>query len=240
MRPRVAIFRPDDGRLEATADRIRAHDCEPVCDPMLAVEPTGATPPAADLVVVTSVTGARLLDEADWPADAPIAAIGPATADALRAHGYRVDVVPGTYSSAGLVTALADRVAGDRVVLARSDRGSGVLPEGLRDAGATVEETVLYELVRPAEAGESVAMAADGALDGALFTASMTVQNFVAIARDRDVLDAVREGLADAVVGAIGEPTARAAREAGLSVDVVPSEADADALADAVCDRLRE
>lgn len=239
-RPRVAVFRPDDGRLEATADRLRARGCAPVADPMLAIEPTGATPPDADLVVVTSPTGARLLADADWTALAPIAAIGPATADALREHGYAVDIVPETYSSAGLVEALADRVDGDHVALARSDRGSEILPDGLRDAGATVSETVLYELVRPDDAGRSVDLAAEGALDGAIFTASMTVHNVVAIARERDALDAVQTGLSGAVVGAIGEPTAAAAREAGLGIDVVPPEADADALADAVCERVRD
>jgi uroporphyrinogen-III synthase len=45
------------------------------------------------------------------------------------------------------------------------------------------------------------------------------------------VREAAVAGLNDAVVGAIGPPTADTAREAGIEVDVVPAEADFDLLA---------
>ena len=237
----MAVFRPDDERIESAAELLRSLGAGPVADPMLEVEPTGAVPADAPLVVLTSKTGVELAAEAGWdPGDADVAAIGPATAAAAREAGWTVDVVPDEYTSAGLVAALEPRVAGERVVVARSDHGSDVLLDGLREAGADVTETVLYRLTRPEGAGDAAELAGAGDLDAVAFTSSLTVDNFLAAAADRGVEDAARAGLADAVVGVIGPPTAETAAERGIDVDVVPDEASFDALATAVVDALDE
>ena len=238
-RSRVAVFRPDDERIEAAVELLRELGVDPVPDPMLEVEPTGSVPADAPLVVLTSVTGVELASEAGWePGAADLAAIGPATAAAAREAGWAVDVVPDEYTSAGLVAALEGRVTGERVVVARSDHGSDVLLDGLREAGAEVTETVLYRLTRPAGAGDSAELAAAGDLDAVAFTSSLTVENFLDAAADRGVEGAARAGLADAVVGAIGPPTAETAADSGVEVDVVPDEASFEALAAAVVDAL--
>jgi uroporphyrinogen-III synthase len=229
----VAVFRPDDERLTEAVDLLESLGCEAVADPMLAVEPTGATPAAGDYVVFTSKTGVELVAEAGWSPeeDTTVCAIGDSTADALRRAGYPVDVVPETFSSAGLVDRLAGEVSGARVEVARSDHGSAVLLDGLREAGGEVNETVLYRLVRPAGAGESAERAAAGDLDVALFTSSLTVENFLDAAAERGVRDDALVGLGEAVVGVIGDPTAETARGVGIPVDVVPARADFEALA---------
>jgi len=238
-RPRVAVFRPDDGRLAEAVDRLESMGIEPVADAMLAVEPTGARPrPEADFVVLTSQTGVELLPT-DWSApDASVCAIGQETAAALEAAGRSVDLVPETYSSRGLVEALGDRVEGQRVEVARSDHGSAVLLEGLNKGGGYLHETVLYRLVRPDVAGRSVAVAAAGELAGALFTSSLTVQHFLDAADEQGHRDDAIAGLNNAVVGAIGDPTARTAQANGVSIDVQPESASFEALARAVVDRL--
>jgi uroporphyrinogen-III synthase len=233
--PRVAVFRPADERIEAAVELLRSLGADPVADPMLQVEPTGAVPADAPVVVLTSKTGVELAAGAGWaPGEATLAVIGPATAAAAREAGWTVDVVPDEYTSAGLVAALESRVAGERVAVARSDHGSDVLLDGLREAGAAVTETVLYRLSRPADAGASTELAAAGELDAAAFTSSLTVDHFLDAASERGVREAALSGLADAVVGAIGPPTAETARDRGVSVDVVPAEASFEALADAV------
>ncbi|OLZ42316.1 uroporphyrinogen-III synthase [Natrinema saccharevitans] len=231
--PTVAVFRPDDDRLERAAELLADLGAEPVPDPMLAVEATDAVPRTdSDYVVFTSKTGAELVSEAGWvPGDETVCAIGPATADALRAEGYAVDLVPEEFTSSGLVAALSDAVDGARVEVARSDHGSPVLLDGLADAGAYVHETILYRLVRPEGSGESAAMAAAGELDAACFTSSLTVDHFLEAAAQRSVREAALEGLTDAVVGVIGEPTAETAAERGIDVDLVASEATFDRLA---------
>ncbi|MFB6295742.1 MAG: uroporphyrinogen-III synthase [Halobacteriales archaeon] len=246
--PRVAVFRPDDERIREAVALLESLGAEPVADPMLAIEETGAVPRGdADAVIFTSATGAGCLP-GDWsPGDAAVCAIGPSTADALRDAGIGVDLVPGTYSSAGLVAALRDGaeerddiagVEGARVEVARSDHGSDVLLEGLDDAGAYHHETVLYRLVRPEGAGASAERAAAGELDAALFTSSLTAEHFLAAAGERGVREPAIGGLEGAVVGAIGDPTRETAEEAGIAVDVVPEEATFEALARAVLDSL--
>jgi uroporphyrinogen-III synthase len=229
----VAVFRPDDERLTEAVELLESLGCAAVADPMLSVEPTGETPAAGDYVVFTSKTGVELVAEAGWEPDegTTVCAIGDSTADALRRAGYPVDVVPETFSSAGLVERLAGEVSGARVEVARSDHGSAVLLDGLREAGAEVNETVLYRLVRPTDAGESAERAAAGDLDVALFTSSLTVENFLDAAAARGVRDDALAGLGEAVVGVIGDPTAETARGVGIPVDVVPAQADFETLA---------
>jgi uroporphyrinogen-III synthase len=228
----VALFRPDDDRLVDGVELIRSLGATPIPDPMLAVEPTGATPQSAEYVVFTSKTGVELAAEAGWePNDAVVCAIGSRTARALREAGYAVDLVPEEFTSAGLVAALEDEVGGASVEVARSDHGSDVLLSGLRTAGAAVHETVLYRLVRPADSGRSAELAAAGDLDVALFTSSLTVEHFLDAAEERGVREEAIAGLNGGVVAAIGAPTSETAASLGLDVDLVPETASFEALA---------
>ncbi|MEF8776931.1 MAG: uroporphyrinogen-III synthase, partial [Haloarculaceae archaeon] len=239
--PRVAVFRPDDERLTEAIDLLETLGADPLPDPMLAVEPTGATPRTdAEYTIFTSKTGAEIVEDAGWqaPAATRLCAIGETTATALEMAGYGVAEVPEEFSSRGLVDHLGDAVEGRRVEVARSDHGSEVLIEGLEALGAYVHETVLYRLVRPPEAGDSVTATADGDVDAVLFTSSLTVEHFLDVARDRGQEETVRSGLEDAVVGAIGAPTRETAVALGIDVDVVPETADFEALAEAVLDEF--
>ncbi|NIB98082.1 uroporphyrinogen-III synthase [Halobacterium sp. R2-5] len=238
--PNVAVFRPDDDRLADATELLESLDADPVTDPMLAVEPTGEVPrDGADYVVLTSKTGVELAADGGWkPGDATLCAIGEATADACRDASWTVDLVPAEYTSSGLVAALDGEIDGARVEVARSDHGSAVLTDGLNDAGAYVHETVLYELVVPAAAGDSVELAADGDLDAALFSSSLTVEHWLDEAEARGVREAALAGLNDAVVGCIGPPTRETAESRGVDVDVVPADADFEQLARAVRDEL--
>lgn len=111
------------------------------------------------------------------------------------------------------VEELSTHVGGRTVELARSAHGSDELIRGLEAAGAVVHETHLYRLERPSGAGRSVSRAIDGQLDGVLFTSPKTVSHFFEIGNDQDDIAALHRGLEEAVVGAIGTPTARAVRD---------------------------
>ena len=230
--PTVAVFRPDDERTDRAAALLERLGADPLPDPMLEVDPTGAAPREdADFTVLTSKTGVELAAEAGGEPGGAVCASGEATADALEAAGYAVDVLPETYSSTGLVDRLAGEVDGARVEVARSDHGAQVLLDGLEEAGAYVHETVLYRLTRPDGAGESAERAAAGEVDAALFTSSLTVEHFLAAAEERGVREAAVAGLEGAVVAAIGRPTAETATAAGIDIDLVPGEADFETLA---------
>jgi uroporphyrinogen III methyltransferase/synthase len=78
-----------------------------------------------------------------------LAAIGPATAEALARYRLKADLVPESFRSEALADALRDRVAGRRVLLARADRGRVVLKDELERV-AHVEQVPVY---RNADAG---------------------------------------------------------------------------------------
>ncbi len=240
--PTVAVFRPDDDRLEQAVAFLEDCGVEPIPDPMLAVEATGTVPRTdADYVIFTSKTGAELVAEAGWePSDEIVCAIGPATADALREEGFAVDHIPEEYTSSGLVKSLEGEVDGARIEVARSDHGSPVLLEGLEEAGAYVHETILYRLVRPADSGESAALAAESGLDAACFTSSLTVEHFLEAATERGIREAAIAGLDDATVGVIGDPTRETAADHGVDVDLVASEATFERLATETVDAVTD
>lgn len=233
---RVAVFRPDDERIESAVDLLDSLGATPVADPMLAIEPTGAVPADdADYTVFTSKTGIELAAETGWePDQTTLVSIGPGTTAAAESVGWTVDREPETYSSSGLVELLADEVDGKQVEVARSDHGSQVLLDGLEAANADWSETVLYKLARPPEAGVSAEMAAEGELEAAAFTSSLTVEHFLAAADERGSREAAVDGLNGAVVGVIGAPTRETAEAHGIDVDIVPDEATFEALATTV------
>jgi len=81
---------------------------EAVLCELIRIEPLGDDPvdaSAHDWLVVTSANGAHELGRRGVTAKR-IAAIGPATAEALRGHGLRVDLVPETHTQEGLRDAL--------------------------------------------------------------------------------------------------------------------------------------
>jgi len=75
-----------------------------------------------------------------------LAAIGPATADALRSYHLEPDIIPAEYRSEALAAALRERACGQRVLLARADRGRDVLREELA-AVAEVDQVAVYSQV---------------------------------------------------------------------------------------------
>jgi len=125
---------------------------------------------------------------------------------------------------------------GLRVLLPRADLARPALAEGLREAGATVDEVVAYRTVRPSEGdAEAVRQAlAEGKIDVLTFTSSSTVRNFLAALTP---LPSLPERT---VVACIGPITARTAREMGLPVHVVAVEHTIEGLVRALIEYLEE
>src|SRR4029078_11290130 len=111
-----------------------------------------------------------------------VAAIGPGTARALRAHGVEPDVVPERSVAEELVEALKD-VPVRRALIARAAEGRDVLPDALRARGAEVDVVALYETV--VEEPEPGAVDAAQDADYVTFTSSSTVTNLTAALGDR-------------------------------------------------------
>jgi uroporphyrinogen III methyltransferase/synthase len=144
-----------------------------------------------------------------------LAAIGPATADALRGYQLEPDLVPSTFNSEGLAAELKVWVAGQRVLLARADRGLDLLRQEL-SAVAAVDQVAVYCQV---DAVEADAAALEGLRRGAIDYVTLTSSNIARAVIER--LDGtcrarIREGRVKLVT--ISPRTSAAVRELGLPV----------------------
>ena len=203
------------GVIEAPVIRI-----EPIAGPAIDAS-------AYDLVCLTSPNAPALLLErvggdARRLAGVDVAAIGPGTAAAIRAVGILPDVVAERAIAEGLLEALAGRVTGRRVLVARAEEARDTLPDGLRDAGAaSVDVVPLYRTVADVPVGAD-ALAADLVT----FTSSSTVRFFAGASAGRD-LSAVR-GVS------IGPVTSTTMRELGIAIVAEAAQHDLDGLVAAV------
>jgi uroporphyrinogen-III synthase len=101
---RILLTRPK-GRNEQLAEALRAQGHDVICEPLIAVEPTGDEPvelDGYDWLIVTSVTGAEELRRRARGRARRVAAIGQATAAALGG----ADLVPRVSTQEGLLAEL--------------------------------------------------------------------------------------------------------------------------------------
>jgi uroporphyrinogen-III synthase len=125
---RILLTRPE-GRNEKLADGLRQLGHDVVCEPLIAVEPLGDEPielDGYDWLIVTSVTGAREIRRRGQGRAKRVAAIGPATADALGG----ADLVPTRSTQEGLLAELP-RPAGS-VLFAGAEAARRLLVDELR------------------------------------------------------------------------------------------------------------
>jgi uroporphyrinogen-III synthase len=186
-------------------------------------------------LVITSVNGARsllarLAATGAWPQTSTrLAAVGPATARALRVGGLHVDHVPARYRTVEIADGLGD-VHGQRIVLARTNAATPELRDTLLRRGAQVDEVVIYRTVEgPASSRDPLQAALRQPLDGVTFTSGSTVRGLRALLSPLDQ----RRGTALPAF-CIGPVTAEAARRAGFDVAVVSSEYTVAALASSI------
>jgi uroporphyrinogen-III synthase len=113
-----------------------------------------------------------------------VAAIGPATKNAIEKRGIEVNVVPEEYVAESVVKSLRKQIAGKRVLLARARVARDVIPRELRKLGANVEVVEAYETVVPQSSGtklRTILKDSKRRPDVITFTSSSTVRNFVAL-----------------------------------------------------------
>jgi uroporphyrinogen III methyltransferase/synthase len=219
---RIVITRPEpDARR--LAERLRALGATPVVVPAIRIEFTDppelddalARMAGYDWVIFTSRNGVEaVFRRARSIAGPRVAAIGPATAHALREHGVEPDLMPAEYVAEAVLDALGD-VAGRRCLLPRADIAREALAVGLTARGALVDEIAAYRTRPLAERHTDL-----GAVDAVTFTSSSTVRGFLA---GGPVPDGAR-------IVCIGPITADTARACGLTVSAVAQEYTEDGL----------
>ncbi|HVN55418.1 MAG TPA: uroporphyrinogen-III synthase [Anaerolineaceae bacterium] len=156
-----------------------------------------------------------------------VAAIGPATAQALRERGVTPEFVPAEYVAEAILPGLGN-VRGQRILLPRADIARRALVEALEAQGAFPEEIAAYRTL-PANPDPAALSELERGVDVATFTSSSTVRNYFLLLGER-----ARELLGEALIVCIGPVTAETARSQGLEVGLVAAEYTVDGLVDAL------
>jgi uroporphyrinogen III methyltransferase/synthase len=257
MRPlqgRTIVITRAAAQAQRFAELLEAEGARVLAAPTIAIEPPpswealDAALDAIDTfawVIFTSVNGVAMVDRRltarrhAWAAIGRrrVAAIGPATAEALAEHGVRADVVPGEYRAEGLVARLRRELRpGERVLLPRAAETRDLLVAELKKMSADVVEVAVY-VTRKVErdAGRLRDALASGGVHAVTFTSSSTARNFAELFTD----DERRALLSGVTVASIGPITAATAAEYGLQTDVMPAEYTIPALTRALVEFFR-
>lgn len=239
----VWLTRPA-GRSDALIGLLRRQGGVVAEVPVVRVQPAGDATPldqaacdltsgAYDWVAFTSsgAVGAlstRIAGAGGFPEEVPVAAVGPATAAAVRGAGGRVALVSRVATAAGLAE---DFPSGDgRVLFCAAAGASHDLQRGLEAKGWTVDRVEAYRVVPEKRSADEGRLLLERGVDVVVFHSAGAVDAFRALwgsPPDRTA------------VCCAGPVTAGAAELAGLRVDSVAERPDAETVASAIARAVR-
>lgn len=242
----IAITRPPS-QAGPLAEQLEALGARVTSLPAIRIEPSEDTSvldeairelETYDWLIFTSVNGVAAFTERltaggrAWDARglARIAAIGPATAEALAEQGVQADLIPQEFVAEALADALGN-VAGQRILLPRADIARETLARELLVRGAEVTEVAAYRTVVEPIAPELLrAVLEDDRVDAITFTSSSTVrglaQSLTAMLAEGDPEGNadLAGALAGIALAAIGPVTAATLQDYELEASVVAEE----------------
>jgi uroporphyrinogen III methyltransferase/synthase len=166
-----------------------------------------------------------------------IAAIGAQTAAALKNYGILADIVPLEFRAEGIVAALTGRIEpGMSVLIPRALVARDILPEKLREMGATVDVVPVYRTLTGDSDGEMLAQKLSaGEIDLVTFTSSSTVTNLLELLGSKG-----SELLKTAKIACIGPITAGTCLENGIKPDVIAEEYTIHGMVEAITTLYKE
>jgi uroporphyrinogen-III synthase len=97
--------------------------------------------------------------------------------------GFSVAITAKEYVAESLIESLAERSAGQRILLARAAIARDLIPDELRATGAIVEVVDAYRNAVPPEAPGKLHSALNARIDAATFTSSSSVTHLAEVAR---------------------------------------------------------
>ncbi len=230
---RIVVTRPEAKTL---ADELERLGAEVTIVPLIEIRPAEdrraledavASFSTYDWIVLTSVNGVNAVRDGLAGLVGPrIAAVGPVTADAIRAHGLEPAFVA-TRASEDIASGLGD-LEGKRIVMPQADIAEPHLAAELRAQGAEVDVVVAYRtvLVEPPMWGILPLRIAD-----AVVLASGSACRSLAAAGGAG---------GGAMLVCIGPKTAKVAREVGLKVGLVADETTSDGIIRALVSHFGE
>jgi uroporphyrinogen III methyltransferase / synthase len=237
---RILITRPR-AQADEFAGKLRSAGFEPVFFPVIEIKPVEdnlaleralSKLGCYEWIVFTSVNAVEVVFGnyshiifADG-VGTRFAAIGPKTADSLKAHGIDPHFVPEEYVAEAILPGLGDLI-GKWVLLPRAEIARKALPEAIFNAGGIPHEITVYKTLPSKPDSDGLAALRSG-VDVITLTSPSTVQNFIAIAKQHGLNPLHLPG--NPVFACIGPITEQAAKEAGLPNLLVAREYTTDGL----------
>ncbi len=234
---RIVVTRPR-AQASALCGKIAALGAEPILFPTIEIAPMDDYAALDNAIrqlrqyhwiIFTSVNGVAAfwnrLDLAglkDLPGLGKVAAIGPATAQALASHGMQAHLIPDEYVAEAILEKIGD-VAGQWILLPRADLAREVLAVELAHRGAIIHEIAAYRTLPAAPDPNGLAQLRLG-VDAITFTSASTVRNFVALVGQSAICNL------QSAIACIGPITAQTARDLGLPVNIMAAEYTTDGL----------
>lgn len=196
-------------------------------------------------LVFSSANGVRYFFEAFFSkftdiralGGARIAAVGPATAAAIKQLHLAVDLVPEKHVAEALADALVAEQSLDnvKVLVVTGDRNRDVIMQRLDEARAIVDQFPVYKTestnLNTDQAAEDFRQ---GGADAILFTSSSGVHSFV----DQAGVLALAKGARQPIAGSIGPVTSEAMRKVGMPIGFEAHESTIEGLVRALVTKL--
>jgi uroporphyrinogen-III synthase len=187
-----------------------------------------------DWIVFTSAHSVEVFEERRDPSVFPghIAAIGPATANAIERLGLPVTLVPSVQIAESLAESLVPHAEGKNVLLIRAAEAREVLPTALIQAGARLTVVEAYRNRIPIESAphlRELFASPTQYPDAITFTSASTARNLIALLAVSGLT--LPTGI---VLASIGPITSQALRDLGLEPTVEAKEATIPELAQAL------
>lgn len=245
----IGITRPRH-QADEIADQIARQGGEPVLMPMIRV--CAVDDEQAEIIrqqltalddyrwlIFTSVNGVDEFFRHLWLAGLDnrsvghtrLAAIGSSTSAALAARGLRADVVPETFRAESLAEALIPLTRGQKVLWVRATRGRDVLPQMLTEAGACVDQLVVYQNTDIEEFDPTIVSRLKNGTLSWVTVSSPSIARQLAEMLKRHQID---PGQLTTRLAAISPVTSAAARESGLEISAEATQYTWNGLLDAI------
>jgi uroporphyrinogen III methyltransferase/synthase len=243
----VVVTRKGD-QADSMIERLRELGAEPFFFPVIETIAPDSWAPLDDALnnlsrydglIFTSVNGVRFFSQRLKETQKDIRnlkgvrvfTIGPKTAEAVHDLGICVDVVPEDFVAESLIKSIGkENIVGKHFLIPRANIAREVLPEKLREMGATVDVAPTYQTVLPKSKSDALIKRLQSEnIDVLTFTSSSTVKNFITLTGE-SLLPKIKK----IRIACIGPVTAKTAEEAGLKVDILPKEYTVASLLDAI------
>lgn len=241
---RVLVTRSAE-QAPALAGALEKIGLEPVSVPTIEIVPPESYAPLdqaiadldrVDFLILTSTNAVDAFFErleqkgaGSLPAQLTTVAVGPKSAAAMQARGIEADLVPKDYRAEGVVSLLRDKVPGKRVLYPKAGLARDLIPAELGKAGAEIIDPIAYTSAPPIDAQRRLKAALEEGLELLTFTASSTVDNFVALLDDADLVKARQ-----VPVASIGPLTTATAKKHGFTVAIEPDNSTLDDMVKAI------